>query len=69
MKWIKVSNKLPPQNGDHFIGYGPEVGIDIYQTYYDNKYIAISDCDEVYPIQKELVTHWMELPERPDEVD
>jgi len=62
-KWVSVKERLP----DSFRGvlaYGPLLGIELarYNKNYDRFYCNSHDITE-------YVTHWMELPEEPEEED
>jgi hypothetical protein len=74
MEWISFKNQLPPQDGTHFLGYDPRPSYDerakIYVLKYDHmtKYFdpgyreaSGSFCYEWNP------THWMPLPNPPEE--
>ena len=60
-QWHKVEDRLPPRRSEYShlsIDVWATNGVDVYKTYYD----YFNKCWNNY-----YVTHWMELPQLPEE--
>ena len=73
MKWIKVSDELPTRYRK-VIAYGlydSDIPNDwgVNSCVYDNgEWVILQECcSEDFKFQE--VTHWMEMPEKPNEMD
>lgn len=81
MKWIKSIDQLPPKDRS-FIGYDAEYDqIDAFEyegpfpswetgdgILLPGRYTSIGSCDGCQHVLEEHMTHWMELPEKPDAI-
>jgi len=63
VKWIKSIEQLPPQDRP-FLGHTDD-GIDIFFEA-DGPYYIVNSDGFYYDLNE--ITHWMELPEKPDEL-
>lgn len=67
MKWISVVDKFPPQKQNLlFINGKKEITIGSCFDYEDERRVWI--LDELR-VTNEIATHWMPLPELPNEMD
>ena len=67
MKWIPVTERLPDKNADVLCSRGNHIGalMDVYT------YVGDDQWDDTYGnrsgTEDEGITHWMPLPEAPEE--
>ena len=57
MKWISVKDRFPPKDGRYLIfGHGGNIVTRMYYTHHDDCFFG-----------RVVATHWMPLPEPPEE--
>lgn len=71
-KWISIDDR-PPNDKQHFDGYHPELGRITNLVFRDGQFIQDADCKANAPCWRKMqtlwidITHWMPLPEKPEE--
>lgn len=76
MEWISVKDRLPPEKTNVILFDGDEIfcGDFHYMDFPDGRreeYWGVQACDgQCYGwYQKNMISHWMPLPEKPNELD
>lgn len=67
-KWIPVSEQLPPIDEEVLVfAYGNEIRVWVLEKQYPYSADVYWECEEGYWEEVSVVTHWMPLPEPPED--
>lgn len=66
-EWISVKDNVPEETGDYLVNIHEKNGNIVKLIHYDKQWFHIKSDDDYIVLGQAFPTHWMPLPEPPNE--